>query len=162
MAWKVKIMGHSVAENTCITWSPAALGCLGSYCPILKMGKLRLRSQSTYPQAPPTNICPAPESKHLWAWAGLAPQSTTAPTFQPGGSHSQYNQVPTPQGSPQSLRGSSDQSRQSLTELHTLSREMHSPLWHLNLLGPSQRVTMRTTEEGQVLPGDRRWLSAFY
>lgn len=45
-------------------------------------------------------------------------------------------------GSPHSLRGSSDQSRQSLTESHTLFRGMHSPLWHLNLLGPSHRVTL--------------------
>lgn len=56
---------------------------------------------------------------------------------------------PAPQHSLHSLMGSSDQSRQSRAELHTLSKLMHSPLWHLNLLGPSHWVTERGKENGQ-------------
>lgn len=56
---------------------------------------------------------------------------------------------PAPQHSLHSLMGSSDQSRQSRAESHTLSKLMHSPLWHLNLLGPSHRVTKRGKENSQ-------------
>lgn len=140
MDWKVQIMGQSAAENTCNTWSPAALGCLGSYCPILQMGKLRLRSQSTYSQAPP-KICPAP----VTALVGLGragPHSTTSHTLNVVNPTPQHYQLPTPQGSPQSLRGSSDQSRQSLMELHTLSREMHLAAVALELVGPSSKESL--------------------
>ena len=43
--------------------------------------------------------------------------------------------------SPQSFIGSSDQSRQFLSPLHTLSMLMHSPLRHSNTLGPSHFLT---------------------
>lgn len=44
--------------------------------------------------------------------------------------------------SPHSLRGSSDQSLQSRRWSHTLSMLIHSPLRHLNLVGPSQWVAV--------------------
>lgn len=68
-----------------------------------------------------------------------------------GWAHSDYMLMPhpAPQHSLHSLMGSSDQSRQSRAELHTLSKLMHSPLWHLNLLGPSHCVTERGKESRQ-------------
>lgn len=47
-----------------------------------------------------------------------------------------------PLDSPHSLRGSSDQSLQSRRPSHTFSMLIHSPLRHLNLVGPSQCVAV--------------------
>lgn len=50
-----------------------------------------------------------------------------------------------PLHSPHSLRGSSDQSLQSRCLSHTFSMLIHSPLRHLNLVGPSQWVAVHET-----------------
>lgn len=50
-----------------------------------------------------------------------------------------------PLHSPHSLRGSSDQSLQSRCLSHTISMLIHSPLRHLNLVGPSQWVAVHET-----------------
>lgn len=95
-----------------------------------------------------TSVSPQSQSpwEHGWAEA-MHPDSTQV--WGPLPAPHELRELPAPPGSPHSLRGSSDQSWQSRTELHTLSRVRHSPLWHLNLLGPSHTVATRAKEEGQ-------------
>jgi hypothetical protein len=99
----------------------------------------------------------SPEAVVSWvAWSLHHPQRSC---FGPIPSPPTILPIACRQDSPHSLMGSSDQSRQSLTELQTLSMVMHSPLWHLNLLGPSQSVTAKSPRErsGVSEPSELAW-----